>query len=102
MIIVTLTQKDLDERPIGSSILKQNPFIHASTIDLFHLVIPKLKDRNDLVLVYIDESKLSSIVKYEDKNNNQLFFPHIYGPIDENAIISIHPLIIQEGIWMNP
>lgn len=102
MIIVNLPEALSHEKPLGKSLLLTNPFIHASTVDLFHRVLPKLIHQTDLVIVIIDETKLSSVVKYEDKNNNQLFYPHIYGPINDEAIVSIEPLIVKDGQWVPP
>lgn len=101
MILVTLTEQQLNETEIGTSILQNSPFIHASTIKLFDRVVPKLKGRTDLFLVGIDEAKLKSACRYEDKNQNQLFFPHIYGSINREAILFVFPLQIVQGqiIW---
>lgn len=101
MIIVTLTEQQLNETEVGASILQSNPFIHASTIELFDRVIPKLKGRTDLFLVGIDEAKLKSLCRYEDKNENQLFFPHIYGSINREAILWVCPLQIvhDQVVW---
>lgn len=100
MIIVTMTKNELNEVPLGKSKLSINPFIHASTIELFPRILHKFINQPDLFLVYIDESKLNAMVKFEDKNNNQLYYPHIYGHIDKDSVISIVPLIIKEGIWV--
>lgn len=100
MIIVTMTKAELNEQPLGLSKLKIHPFIHASTIELFLRIIDKFIHQKDLFLVYIDETKLSSLLKYEDKNNNQLFYPHIYGYINPDSILKIEPLIIVDGAWI--
>lgn len=102
MIIVNMPLSLCDEKPLGISLLKNNPFIHASTFELFHRVLPKLMDKTDLAIILIDETKLDSVVKYEDKNNNQLFYPHIYGPINREAVVSIHPFVVKDGKWMPP
>lgn len=102
MIIVNMPMALIDEQPLGISLLENNPFIHASTPELFHRVLPKLIDKTDLAIILIDETKLESLVKYEDKNNNQLFYPHIYGPINRAAILSIHPFVVKDGQWIPP
>lgn len=102
MIIVNLEQSLCEEKPLGSSILANHPFIHASTFELFPLVVPKLLDKPNLVVIIIDESKLTSEVKYEDKNNNRLFFPHIYGPINAEAVVMMAPFVVEHGVWVNP
>ena len=102
MIIVTLTQSELDEPIIGASKLINHPFIHASTFELFHLITTKFVGKTNLFLVIIDESKLKSIVKYEDKNHNNLFYPHIYGTINKDAIVGIYPLVMQGDMFIPP
>ncbi len=102
MIIVNLDKTLCEEKPLGTSILANHPFIHASTFELFHLVVPKLMGRDNLNVIFIDETKLTSEVKYEDKNNNRLFFPHIYGPIDAEAVVMIAPFEVEDGVWVNP
>ncbi len=100
MIVVTMTKNELNEVPLGKSKLSVNPFIHASTIELFPRILYKFISLSDLYLVYIDESKLNSVVKYEDKHDNQLYYPHIYGYINLDSVISIEPLIIKDGTWV--
>lgn len=102
MIIVNMPMALINEQPLGTSLLQNNPFIHASTLELFHRVLPKLIDKTDLAIILIDESKLESVVKYEDKNNNQWFYPHIYGPINREAILSIDPFVVKDGQWIPP
>ncbi len=101
MILVTLTQTELNEDPIGTSLLKKGPFIHASTKALFGRILDKFVGRDDLYLIGLDETLLESPCIYEDKNNNQLFYPHIYGPINQSAIIWTTKLIIQDNsiVW---
>jgi len=45
----------------------------------------------DLMLLHIEEGKLRSELKYEAAGNNELF-PHIYGPINKDAIVKIETI----------
>ena len=72
-------------------------FIHCSTRDqvagtanLFY------RGRTDLVLLVIDEGLLAASLRYETplgKNDVRaaLSFPHIYGPLNFDAVISAKP-----------
>ena len=42
-----------------------------------------------LVVLVIDPAKLSSEVRYEPADGQ--FFPHIYGPIEPEAVIEVRP-----------
>lgn len=74
---------------IGEPLLK-NGFIHATTPELAYRIKDKFK--GDMIQIWIDTDKLLSPVLFEDKNNNKLFYPHIYGLINKAAIIDISPL----------
>ncbi len=79
--------------------LKTDGFIHCSTpkqtaetANLF------FKGQKGLVLLCIDEQKLSSTCKYEDPAGPgadqqdprlDLLFPHIYGPINLASVINV-------------
>lgn len=91
-IFITTTKNNLDtDRPyIGEALIK-NGFIHACTVELAHQIIDKF-DKKDLYQVWLDTDLLEAKVLFEDKNNNNLFFPHIYGLINTSAIIDILPM----------
>lgn len=64
-------------------------FIHCSLENQLSGVLERyFADKTDLVILHINESKLSSSIKYE-KATNQESFPHIYGPIDKEAIVRV-------------
>jgi uncharacterized protein (DUF952 family) len=46
---------------------------------------------SSLVLLSIDENKLLADVKYEEGHDHDLF-PHIYGPINKSAVVSVKAL----------
>lgn len=45
-----------------------------------------------LVLLHIDESKLTSTLLYEPAPHNGELFPHIYGGINREAVVEVTPL----------
>lgn len=73
-----------------SETLGQEKFIHCcSTLLQVEGVLQRyFVGQKNLLLLHIEESKLMSILKYEQATNNELF-PHIYGAINKEAIIEI-------------
>ncbi len=64
-------------------------FIHCSTNDQVPGVLQRYyASVKDLILLHIDEAKLSSTLKYEAATNNELF-PHVFGPINKDAIVKV-------------
>jgi uncharacterized protein (DUF952 family) len=66
-------------------------FIHCSTPEQVHKPASLVRGRTDLVLLEIDEARLSAPVRYErgDPGDPQAF-PHVYGPIPLTAIQAVH------------
>ncbi len=54
-----------------------------------------------LVLVCLEESKMLSEVKYEDGDNVGRFYPHVYGLINNSAVLEVLPFLKDEdGNWL--
>ena len=65
-------------------------FVHASTA--FSLVLPAnlfYRGRSDLVVLCIDQSLLASEVRWEEPQPTVEAFPHIYGPVNLDAVIAV-------------
>lgn len=67
-------------------------FIHCST----KAQVPGALQRyyagvQNLILLHIDESKLTPSLKYEAATNEELF-PHVFGPINKDAIVTVENL----------
>ena len=64
-------------------------FIHCSTaeqvVDTANFLF---RGREDLLLLEIDEARLSAEVRYEDAGDGRLF-PHIYGPMEVAAVVRV-------------
>jgi uncharacterized protein (DUF952 family) len=72
-------------------------FIHCSTASQLVDVANQLyAGRDDLVLVTIDSDALNAPVVYEDCYETGRRFPHIYGPIDAEAVVSVEPFLPDE------
>lgn len=70
--------------------LQSEGFIHCSTRD--QVLIPaneRFAGRDDLVLLIIDEERVTSPVRYEDCYQSGTAFPHVYGPIDWDAVVDV-------------
>jgi uncharacterized protein (DUF952 family) len=75
--------------------LAEEGFIHASqasqvtrTANRFYRDVP-----GDLVVLVIDPDMLRSELRYEDVPGSELPFPHIYGPLNTDAVIAARPLL---------
>jgi uncharacterized protein (DUF952 family) len=61
-------------------------FIHCSTAEQVCAVADALvPGRADLVLLEIDESRLTAPLRWEGG------FPHVYGAIPVTAVVAVHP-----------
>ena len=68
-------------------------FIHNSTLFQVPGVLDRYyKDQAGLILLHIDESLLTSELKYELAPSVNEMFPHIFGPININAVTNIEEL----------
>lgn len=62
-------------------------FIHNCTETQVNNVLQRYyKGQNDLVKLHINETKLTSILKYELSPSVNEMFPHIFGPINLDAV----------------
>lgn len=72
------------------SSLDSEGFIHCSTTDQVLGVANSIyKGKSDLFLMLIDEDKVESNIVYEDLYDLGKLFPHIYGPLNIDAVIKI-------------
>ncbi|MBI3232820.1 MAG: DUF952 domain-containing protein [Bacteroidetes bacterium] len=86
----TFKNKDL----YVSETLDQEGFIHCSTeTQLLPTCNRHFKGIDELVILKLDISKLTSKLIFELAPNVGEEFPHIYGPINLDAVIEIKKLI---------
>ena len=73
-------------------------FIHASEAGQVSGVLERYyKGQSGLLLLHIDESKLTAALKYEIAPSVNESFPHIYGPLNADAVIKAVPLTAEPG-----
>ena len=71
--------------------LAEEGFIHCSTIEQIPQVARRFFDGvSDLVLLEIDTGKLSAEVRWELAGDQK--YPHVYGPLNLDAIASFQDL----------
>lgn len=70
--------------------LHSEGFIHNSTETQVPGVIERYyKNKTDLVLLHIEETKLTAPLKYELAPSINEMFPHIFGVINIDAVVKI-------------
>ena len=74
--------------------LAKDGFIHLSTPELLHLPANAMySGTSDLVLLWVDPSHVSAEIRYELPGPNARHpFPHLYGPLNVDAVIAETPL----------
>lgn len=92
IIIVNVSEeyyeKTKDVESFGKELSENEGFIHASTIEQFPLIIPRLEKKGgSFMVLYIDTDKLSSNLKWEYSKSLNQDFPHIYGEINKEAVV---------------
>lgn len=88
-----------------TSTLEEVGFIHCSFPDqTLEIVNRKFRDRNDLVLLLVDVTKVKSPIKYEGAPSGRPgTFPHIYGPLNVDAVYATVSLERDsEGVFIAP
>jgi len=70
-------------------------FIHCSFAPQLRRVADAYyRGRNDVVLLTIDASKVTSPIREENNEGGSDLYPHIYGPLDLDAVIDTRPLAV--------
>ena len=112
--IVAIANKDIWEKSILTgkylqstldTTLEEVGFIHCSfPYQTMEIVNRKFADRENLVLLLIDESKIKSPVKHEGALSGRAgIFPHIYGPLHTDAVYAVLPLTKDDkGNFITP
>ena len=89
------TWEERKDRPFwGQRNLDRDGFIHCSSPEYFWRVASGVREiMEPMVLVLIDESKLTSKVLYEDGDDCGRVYPHIYGPVNREAVARVLPFL---------
>ncbi|MFZ5824571.1 MAG: DUF952 domain-containing protein [Bacillota bacterium] len=58
------------------------------------------KEPGEWVVLYIDQDRVEAPIKYEDPAG---IFPHIYGPLNRDAIVAVRPVgRTEDGAFLMP
>jgi uncharacterized protein (DUF952 family) len=78
-----------ESKPYEPFSLAEEGFIHFSTADQYLRVADaRFKGVEDLVLLVVDENRTGPW-KYEDSDSTGELFPHLYGPLDPDAVVEV-------------
>jgi uncharacterized protein (DUF952 family) len=68
-------------------------FIHCSKVDqVTHVANSYFEGRDDLLLLGISSDKVNVEIRYEDLLGEGMLFPHIYGPLNLDAVVNVSKL----------
>ncbi len=83
--------------------LQTEGFTHCSNLTQVIAIANELfSNKKNLCLLYIDESLVTPKVVFEDLYNLDEKYPHIYGPLNMDAIIMVKPLKEESETFILP
>ena len=74
--------------------LAQEGFIHASGPSQVNGVLHKYYRgvKDELLMLVIDPERVTAEVRYDEVPGADAPFPHIYGPLNADAVVAVRPL----------
>lgn len=91
--ITTRTAWENSEQEYRSASLTTEGFIHCSLATQLEWVLSThFKHQSDLVLLTIDPERVKAEIRYENSHGDGEHFPHIYGPLNRDAVESVKAL----------
>jgi len=93
MVLLHITHPEVirsDWKVYAPESLAEEGFIHCSTVEQILDTANRFyhNDPNLLVLV-IDPNRLTAEVRWENLEGGRVLFPHIYGPLNREAVLKI-------------
>lgn len=74
----------------GYEDIEKGGFVHCSPVKYLWRVLPNFeKYADDYVIVCMDEDLLESEVRYEDGGDLDRLYPHVYGLINNSAVVMV-------------
>jgi uncharacterized protein (DUF952 family) len=72
--------------------LAEQGYIHACTAEQVATVASAFyRDVPDLLLLVIDPDRAAAEIRYEPVPGQDLPYPHIYGPLNTDAVVEVRP-----------
>lgn len=69
-------------------------FIHLSMQNQVQGVLERYyQGQKDLLLLHVDESKLTATLKYEIAPSINESFPHLFGPLNLDAVVNVAEVV---------
>lgn len=95
--LLHITKRDLWETAVDTGhylpdSVETEGFIHCSTpAQVIEVANALYRGETDLVLLVIDPARLHANIVYEDCYETGQDFPHIYGPLNLDAVVRVAP-----------
>ena len=98
IVLPEVWEKFKDEKFYEADSLASEGFIHCSFADQLEAVLQRYyKGAEQVLILTIDTEKLTSKLVEEPSTNNEIY-PHIYGQINLNSIISQQLSAVSEDL----
>lgn len=83
----------------GRTMCERGGFIHCSPVCYFWRVAPNFRsDPDERILLLIDPARLASEIRWEDGGDGAIrLYPHVFGPINREAIVATLPYLRDAG-----
>lgn len=91
------------DQPYRADSVSSEGFIHCSFAEQVAWAANRFyADAEDLLLLHIDAGRLTSPLREEPCDTGEIF-PHIYGPLNRDAVVKIEALVRgPDGRWQGP
>ena len=94
------------DRPYVPAEFDRDGFIHCTKGDEQLVIVANRYYRNDhraFLVVVIDEDLVTAEIKYEPGQEDGVLYPHIYGPLNRDAIVTVLNMIrLPDGSFQFP
>ena len=79
--------------------LETQGFIHCSKPEqVARVANVRFRGRHDLVLLVIEPARVTAEIRYGIPEGGREPFPHIYGPLNLNAVVKVLPFEPEAGV----
>jgi uncharacterized protein (DUF952 family) len=83
--------------------LETEGFVHCSTVEQVEATANRIfRGSGDLLLLVIDATRLTAPLKWERATDVDAEFPHVYGPLDVDAVVDTVALPEGAGGYVLP